>query len=399
MNNVSIISYPSHRDNSLLSLTDLRSKYMLPFAGRLRVADFTLRNAQSCSAKKTLIFSDAHDDLVHYVQHHPLGRNDEQVTTKVYLETKLTIAQCARILFTKPTAWYILYNGDCPSIIDFDAIIKKAKAKKTAGPVLYLLDFDGRPSMSRIVLLCDRKSLQNFFSKAVKEKKQSPHIFEMIINNFILKNIKRENLQAYFRPLLSVPEYYHANFEAVRDKQISQLIFNDPHLRSGMNIIDHSYFALGSDVSSSYIGEGCNVYGTIHNSILFPGTFVEEKCVIRDSIILPYGRIGFSTRIERSIIDEFTDRSRTDIPRNISAFSFIGSGILGYKNADFPKALFDSITLIGKNCAMPEGMRIGSACYIESGTGNASFEKTKTVEDSLSIADTLYEYEHNNESE
>lgn len=42
MDNVTIISYPGPKDNSLLSLTDTRSRYMLPFGGRFRVIDFTL---------------------------------------------------------------------------------------------------------------------------------------------------------------------------------------------------------------------------------------------------------------------------------------------------------------------------------------------------------------------
>lgn len=362
---------------------------MVPFAGRFRIADFTLRNALACSAKKTLIFNNTPDDLHEYVTSHPLYRNNQQYTMKVVSELKLSVSQCARQLFAKPTAWYIIYSGDSPSILDFNSIIAGLKKKKKAGPVLYMLDFDGKPTLSRLVLLCDRRSLESVFAKFIKEKTHSPDIFEMIINAFILKGTKREKLSAYYRPLLSVPEYYHANFEALRNTETYNLIFNDEHLKSGMNVTDFSFLGTYSEVSTSHLSEGCKVYGTVRNSIIFPGCHIEEKAVISDSIVLPFGRIGTGTRIERSIIDEFTDHARTDTPRSISAYSFIGNDVSGYKNADFPKSLYDSITLVGKNCYLPEGVRAGSACFIASGTGSQPFEKTKTLEDSLSIADTF----------
>jgi ADP-glucose pyrophosphorylase len=362
---------------------------MVPFAGRYRIADFTLRNALACNAKKTLIFNNTQDDLLEYVTSHPLYRNNQQYTMKVISDIRLSVSQCARHLFAKPTAWYIIYNGDCPSVLDFGGIIGSLKKKKKAGPVLYMLDYDGKPTMSHVVLLCDRRSLESVFTKFIKEKKHSPEIFEMVINAFILKGTKREKLSSYYRPILSVPEYYHANFESLRDTGIYNLLFRDEYLKSGMNVTDYSFLGTYSEVSSSHLSEACKVYGTVRNSILFPGCVIEEKAVIDDSIVLPFNRIGSATRIERSVIDEFTDHARTDTPRSVSANSFIGNGVTGYKNADFPKSLFDSITLVGKNCSFPEGVRAGSACFIASGTGSSPFEKSKTLDDSLSIADSF----------
>jgi len=389
MNNVSIISYPSHRDEALLSLTDLRSKYMIPFAARFRVADFALRNAAAVSARRTIIFSNVMDDLSEYVHHHPNAVNNETASTKVYLETRLTVAQCARTILSKPTAFYIIYNGDCPSIIDFEPALKKFKHKNKGGALLLLLDYNGKPSMARTALLCDRKSLEAMFSKAIKEKDHSPHIFEMIINKFIMKGIRKEVISAYLHPLSNIPEYYHSNFEALRDKNVSSIIFDDPHLKSGMNIETHTFLGQGADVSSSHIAEGCMISGTVINSILFPGTVISERAEVIDSIILPYGKIGSYAKISRAVIDEFTDRSREDYPFNISEYAEIGGGESGLKNADYPESLFDGITLIGKNCILPEKLRIGSAGYIASGVGFEPFSSSRIVDDGISIINPI----------
>jgi ADP-glucose pyrophosphorylase len=398
MNNVSIISYPSHRDEALLSLTDLRSKYMIPFAARFRVADFALRNAAAVSAKRRIIFSNVLDDLTEYVHHHPNAVNNESVSTKVYLETRLSVAQCARALLAKPTAFYIIYNGDCPCIIDFEPALKKFKLKNKGGALLLMLDYNGRPSMARTALLCDRKSLEAMFTKAIKEKDHSPHIFEMIINKFVMKGIRKDVIGAYLHPLSNIPEYYHSNYEALRDKNVSSIIFDDKYLKSGMHIGNHTFLGQGADVSSSHIAEGCMISGTVVNSILFPGTVISERAEVRDSIILPYGRIGSYAKISRSVIDEFTDRSRTDFPCNISEYAEIGGGEDGLKNADHSESLFDGITLIGKNCVLPERLRIGSAGYIASGVGFAPFASSRIVDDGISILnpiDNTADHEHN----
>ncbi|MGL4369635.1 MAG: hypothetical protein ACRCUT_08185, partial [Spirochaetota bacterium] len=84
-------------------------------------------------------------------------------------------------------------------------------------------------------------------------------------------------------------------------------------------------------------------------------------------------------------LDEFTDNKRPDHPFNIVQKSYIGTDEPGLKNADYPQCLYDSITLIGKNCALPEGVRIGCGCYVSSAVGDEYFQKTKILSDGLSI--------------
>ena len=54
---------------------------------------------------------------------------------------------------------------------------------------------------------------------------------------------------------------------------------------------------------------------------------------------------------------------------NIGNDCRIGSEYKDIKNGTFPAALKNGITLIGKNCIIPEKASIGSGCYIGSGKG------------------------------
>ena len=74
MEDFTIISYPGTRNDLLLSLTESRSRYMLPIGGRFRVVDFTLRNSFTSRARTTIIYNNLDDDLEQYVDRYgPFG--------------------------------------------------------------------------------------------------------------------------------------------------------------------------------------------------------------------------------------------------------------------------------------------------------------------------------------
>ena len=57
-------------------------------------------------------------------------------------------------------------------------------------------------------------------------------------------------------------------------------------------------------VKNSIVSEGCEIYGTVENCVLFPSVTVKEGAHLRDSIIMADTVIGKNSRINYSIIDE-----------------------------------------------------------------------------------------------
>ncbi len=64
----------------------------------------------------------------------------------------------------------------------------------------------------------------------------------------------------------------------------------------------------GSDafISNSLITEGCEIYGTVENSILFNGVKIEHGAVVRDSVIMQNTVIKKDATVSYSIIDSDT---------------------------------------------------------------------------------------------
>lgn len=386
MDNVTIISYPSARDNSLLSLSTDRSRYMLPFGGRFRVVDFTLRNSFSCGARTTILYSDREDDgLQEYVEGYGPFTDQRFPPVKVVTREFSDIGFCYNLVLDTNTSNYIIYCGDNPSLIDFRTIMKRyEKGRKGSGAMLFMLEVDGRPTMAHKILVTDQKTLLGVVNRAMEEGRTSPNIFEMIINTTINQGISRGVFSALYWPIRNIPEYYSLHREMIWDRNLSELLFREKIIQSKIKGENFAELGRGAKVSGSFISDYCYINGRVENSVIYPGVEVGEDAVIRDSIILPFVRIGAGSRIQRTIIDERTDLAPESNYLNIGENCRVGSEGDNLKNSDFPRSLFGGITLIGRDCRISNA-NIGGACYVAPGLGEEYFQKKKYLYDGYSV--------------
>lgn len=386
MENTTIISYCSSDSDALLSLTESRSKYMLPFGGRFRIVDFTIRNSISSGIRSTIIYSNREDELEDYVENYGPFRYHSFPPIKVVTREYSDIMFCYNLIMDTNTAYYIIYNGDNPSIIDFEEIIKEYKRKRS-NSVLFKIMISGRTKMAYRILVTRQKDLLDVINLAIDENRTSPNIFEMIINIMINKGMKEAETNAHYWPINNIPDYYAMNMEILKNPELFSLVFKKSSIKSFIKGDDHALVGINARIAYSFISDSCKIFGTALNSIIFPGVEIGEKTIVKDSIVLPYTKIGLGSNLIRTIIDESTDMYDKMDYLNIGNNCYIGSENDQIKNNDFSKSLYRSITLIGKNCNLPNGARIGGACYIASGKGEEYFQKTKYLNDGLSLVE------------
>ncbi|MDY6932852.1 MAG: hypothetical protein SVZ03_01355 [Spirochaetota bacterium] len=385
MNDFTVISYSSSNTNNLLSLTESRSRYMLPFGGRYRVVDFTIRNSISSGARKTIIYNNCEDELESYVEHYGPFKNMKFPLIKVVSREYSDMRFCYNLILDSNTAYYIIYNGDNPSVIDFTQLFKVYK-KMRSSAVLFKLKISGKATMAHTVLVINQKGLMKIINSAIEEDSRSPNIFEMIINILTNKGIKSDIIDAYYWPVKNIPEYYYINMDILRDPTLLKLLCSESLMRGFINNDRAAKVGIKANILNSFISDNCQIFGTVINSIIFPGVEIGEMSIVKDSIVLPFTRIGAGVRIIKSLIDERTDFNTEKDHLNIGDGCIIGTRDNQIKNNDFPRSVFGSITLIGKDCTIPEGAKIGGACYIASGKGEKFFSKTRHLYNGLSIA-------------
>ncbi len=382
MEDITIISYPGTDNNSLLSLSGSRSKYMLPFGGKFRIVDFTIRNSISSGSKRTIIYNNYRDDLENYVEKYGPFEGMKSPPIQVISGEYSNIRFCYNMIRNCNTNYYAIYNGDNPSIIDFSDLIKNFKSKKRKA-VLYKLKFDKRATMAYSILVTDQKRLLNAIRSAIDEGRESPNIFEMIINIMMNKGIRVGAFKAHYWPLKNIPDYYYSNIEILRNPELFSLLYKGSVIETKIQTSSIARVGMNARIVNSFIFDGCEINGDVSNSIVFPGVSIGEKTVIRDSIILPFTRIGSYSKIAKTVIDENMSGDLQQL--NVGNNCRIGSDNEQMENSDFPKSIFKSITLIGKDCDIPDGSAIGGACYVSSGLGREYFFKRKYLDDGLSL--------------
>ena len=111
--------------------------------------------------------------------------------------------------------------------------------------------------------------------------------------------------KGYACRVCSIQAYYDANLDLLNHK-----VWEELFLRGGAPIstkvkdMAPVRYLEGAKVKNSIVANGCEIAGTVENSILFRGVKVEPGAVIRNSIVMQNGIIGSRADIECVITDK-----------------------------------------------------------------------------------------------
>jgi len=382
MDDVTIIAYPGFRSTSLLSLVEGRSRYMVPFGGKFRVVDFLLGGALASNARRTIIYNNYDDDLEEYVERHGPFKGQEFPRVKVMSREQNDTRVCYELIMDSNTGYYIIYNGDHPAVIDFPLLMRRYHAlRKNA--VLFKLKFGGAATMAHTCLVTDQASILAAVNTAIEEGRQSPGLFEMIINLVQIKGVEVSEFPVEYWPLKRVTDYYFINHAIFRTPDLFNLLFRTSSIQSRIEIERYANLGRFANISNAYISDGCDINGTVTNSIIFPGVVIGEKSIVRDSIILPHVRIGDGSTVVRTVIDERTEPAETGL--NVGHRCRVGSEEENIRNSDYSRTISRGITLIGRNARIQDGSNIGGACYVAPGVVPGGPEGRITLYNGLSV--------------
>ena len=115
------------------------------------------------------------------------------------------------------------------------------------------------------------------------------------------------------------------------------------------DVIPPQYIASDAVVDKCIIGEGTEVYGEVHNSVIGPNVTIGKGSVIRDSIIMKNTVIGENTVMDKAIVAE-------DV--------VVGNNVvIGYgeeaPNVLKPAVYSFGLAAIGEGSVIPDNVKIG----------------------------------------
>ncbi|MDR1541809.1 MAG: glucose-1-phosphate adenylyltransferase [Clostridiales bacterium] len=171
----------------------------------------------------------------------------------------------------------------------------------------------------------------------------------------------------YWKDVGTVESYWVANMDLIKTLPDFNLYDDFWKIYTDADHQPPQYTGPNSDVRTSLLSEGCEIYGAVYNSVLGHDVYVEEGGVIRDSIIMGGCRIGRNTVVERAIIDE-----NSEIGSNV----FIGEGD-NIPNEHKPSVYDTGITVIGENSFVPDNVSIGKNCVIYGASTYEDFDSNR----------------------
>ena len=135
---------------------------------------------------------------------------------------------------------------------------------------------------------------------------ESSHDFGKDIIPAMLKNGRRMfayRFDGYWKDVGTEESLWQANMDLLDDMHLG---FENWNILSRTPGRPPHFIAPSGSIKNSLITEGCEIYGSVENSVLSAGVIVEEDAVVRNSVIMENARICKNAVVDYAILDENT---------------------------------------------------------------------------------------------
>ena len=153
----------------------------------------------------------------------------------------------------------------------------------------------------------------------------------------------------YWKDVGTLGSYWEANMELIDIIPEFNLYEEFWKIYTKGDIIPPQYIAVDAVTDRCIIGEGTEIYGEVHNSVIGPNVVISRGAVVEDSIIMRNSTVGENTILNKAIIAE-----DVTIGDNVT----VGFGEEA-ENVLKPAVYAFGLATIGENSVIPDNVKIG----------------------------------------
>ncbi len=376
----------------LYTLTEKTAKPAVPFGGKYRIIDFPLSNCINSGI----------DTVGVLTQYQPLvlneyiGNGEPWDLDRVYGGVRVLPPYQAQ----KSAAWYkgtanaiyqninfidrydpdyvIILSGDHIYKMDYNAMLQYHKAQKAACTIAVLdvpldqasrfgimntnpdgtiYEFEEKPKnpkstkASMGIYIFNKKQLFDYLIADEADPNSSNDFGKNIIPAMLGNGEKMVayDFSGYWKDVGTIQSLWEANMDLLGDSPIFDLHDRSWRIFFRNNPLPPHFVGSGASVSNSIVTEGCEVYGSVKDSVLFNSVKIAPGAVVKDSILLHGAVVEEGATVEYSIIDGDTV---------ISAGVHIGA----------PKESGADITVIGSDLTITSAHKIEPGSMVNEAT-------------------------------
>lgn len=173
-----------------------------------------------------------------------------------------------------------------------------------------IYEFDEKPESPKSnlasmgIYIFNWSSLKKYLTEDEKNPESNNDFGKDIIPAMLRDNrsIYAYPFKGYWKDVGTIKSLWEANMDLLNKHNMLNL--SDPNWKIySVNPIRPPHFiSSDSKTQNSLIGEGCQVYGEVINSVLFPGVNILKGAKIHDSVVMPMATIKENTSVNRAII-------------------------------------------------------------------------------------------------
>jgi len=328
-------------------LTKTRAKPAVPYGGKYKIIDFPLSNCTNSGI----------DTVGVLTQYQPLELNSyistgapwdlDSNTGGVYIlppylkaergewysGTANAIYQNSFFIDKFDPDYLLVLSGDHIYKMDYNAMLKfhiQTEASATIAVIevpiedasrfgimntdetFRVMEFDEKPAKPKSnlasmgVYIFNWRNVKRYMQADNEDKNSTNDFGRDIIPRMLAADemIFAYRFKGYWKDVGTIESLWEANMELLQDHP--GLNLHDPSwkiLSRNPNQPPH-YVGSNAQIKTSFISEGCRIYGTVENSVLFPEVTISAGAHVRDSIIMQNTVVGEGCEITRAIIDE-----------------------------------------------------------------------------------------------
>ena len=153
----------------------------------------------------------------------------------------------------------------------------------------------------------------------------------------------------YWKDVGTLSSYWEANMELIDIIPEFNLYEEFWRIYTKGDVIPPQYISEDAVVDKCIIGEGTEIYGEVHNSVIGPNVVIGKDSVIRDSIIMKNTSVGENVVMDKAIVAE-----DVVVGNNV----VIGCGEEA-PNVLKPAVYSFGLAAIGENSVIPDNVKIG----------------------------------------
>lgn len=350
------IIFANLKNENMDEMTRKRTTASIPFGGRYRLIDFALSNLVNAGVKNVGIL--AQKNYQSLMDHLGSGKDwdlsrrsggliifppfGNYKSDFLYNDRLEALKSVIGYLSKSNEEYVVLMDCDSVDVIDLEDVLDYHITKGADMTMIYknVIAKSNMVDSIRLEVAKDGRVEKMFLNTNVNQE-QSINIGVIIVgrrfllslvndaiamgyNNFerdiLLANVNSLKIYAYeyqgiWMKVTSMENYFHYSMELLKDEVREGLFANENHcIFTKVRDSAPTRYGDNTKIENSFIADGCEIEGTVKNSILFRGVKIGKNTVVENSILMQDTIVGNNVKMNCVVTDKnVTIRDRNNL--------------------------------------------------------------------------------------